>query len=1232
MKTAFRFLVHCWVACLPVLAASVPLFDGRSFAGWEGDTSSVWRIRDGTIVGGSLQGNPRNEFLATRRTYRNFRLELEYKLIGTEGFVNSGVQFRSHRVANPPNEVSGFQADIGAGFSGCLYDESRRNRTLVQADTNLISRLERPGDWNRYEIIARGPEIVLSLNGQRTAAWVEKEAGIAVEGIIALQIHGNNKAEVAFRNLQVEELSEPTVPTETEVLQRFGREQTGLPPAPFANGKFEILPNETVAFVGQENLVRDQKAGELESRMALANAAKNPRFRYFAWEGDTVYEQWRELNFGPWIRQLEASGATIVVAQFGQMESMDGVSRLPEFITAYHRFLDQFSTQTRRMVLISPMPFEKPMAPDARDLTGLNSDVEAYTKAIQGLARDRSALFVDLYTPLSHRRSRTRLTHDGIHLTPGGLAEVDAIILQQLAPEQNPQPASATLRELIAEKNRLWFDCWRPANWSFVYGDRVSQQFGKSGGSAPSLREEFEHHRVLVEAADSRIHDFIRNQSVPTIQPLVNPTTATDTNQFLSPDAELTTFTVADGYEVQLYASEKDGVVKPTQISWDEKGRLYVACSPTYPQLQSGQKPHDYILVLEDAHGNGHPDKSWKYAEGLTMVQGVEPGDGGIYVCDFDQIVHLRDTDGDGKADERDTVLSGFGIGDTHQLVNSITHGPDGSLWFTQGLHAISRVETPWGIARLDRAAVWRMRPKSLRLDGFFGGGMAGANCWGVAFDDYGQVFHKSGDRPQGYWTVPGMVRGASPIGSGSQISADASYANSPEQYHSVGPLFDTSPKTTSLEIIGTTALPEDIQGCALIAGYFGSVVELHRFSDSGSGFKTTQLPKLLKSSSSSFRPVDVSVGPDGAIYVADWYNPIIGHYQASYADPNRDKSHGRIWRITARGRPSAKRPNLAKMGPSELLEQLRSPERWTRYQAKRVLFDLPRASVVRAADSWVNRLLQEPGETEKALLETLGVFEAHEAPRPALLRHLLNSKDARVRAYATRVLGAWGNRIPESRDWLQERAGDTHPRVRLEAVVAASYLQSPESIAIVMKAWKSQRDPFLDYAIHQSARSLQSTWAPLLASGRLAFGGDLEPVGYLKGLINKPFTPPSRGQALYEMACLPCHQPNGKGLPGVYPPLSGSEWVRGEPGNLIRILLNGLGGEIQVAGQTFGGGNSLTMPALGGLTDEQIADVLSYVRQEYGNGSSAIQPGEVKNVRATTHRDQPWTASELVK
>src|SRR5678815_3073723 len=209
--------------CLPAtFAATSALFDGQSFAGWEGETNSVWRIRDGAIVGGSLQGNPRNEFLATRKSYKNFRLRLEYKLVGTEGFVNGGVQFRSKRIANPPNEMSGFQADIGAGYSGCLYDESRRKRMLVTADTNLVTRLERPGDWNSYEIIARGAEIQILLNGQRTVSWVERDPAIDTEGLIALQIHGNCKAEISFRNITIEEQPKPSVPTQTEVLSRFG--------------------------------------------------------------------------------------------------------------------------------------------------------------------------------------------------------------------------------------------------------------------------------------------------------------------------------------------------------------------------------------------------------------------------------------------------------------------------------------------------------------------------------------------------------------------------------------------------------------------------------------------------------------------------------------------------------------------------------------------------------------------------------------------------------------------------------------------------------------------------------------------------------------------------------------------------------------------------------------------------------------------------------------------------
>ena len=139
------------------MAAPVSLFDGETFAGWEGDTEVVWRIADGVIVGGSLEGNPQNEFLATEKSFKNFHLRLEYKLVGTEGFVNGGVQFRSERIADPANEMSGYQADIGAGYSGYLYDESRRRKFLAEADPELVSRLEKPGEWNRYEVVASRP-------------------------------------------------------------------------------------------------------------------------------------------------------------------------------------------------------------------------------------------------------------------------------------------------------------------------------------------------------------------------------------------------------------------------------------------------------------------------------------------------------------------------------------------------------------------------------------------------------------------------------------------------------------------------------------------------------------------------------------------------------------------------------------------------------------------------------------------------------------------------------------------------------------------------------------------------------------------------------------------------------------------------------------------------------------------------------------------------------------------
>ena len=198
------------VALLLSLAACAPqgaaLFDGKSLDGWEGDPK-VWRVADGVIVGGSMAGNPRNEFLTSVKSYSDFVLRLEYKLVGTEGFVNSGVQVRSRRIPKPPNEMSGYQADIGAGMSGCLYDESRRNKALAKGDPEVVKKAEKPGDWNTYEIRCEGRRIRLTLNGVQTVDYTEADESLEQTGLIGLQIHGNNKAEVSFRNISIETLA-----------------------------------------------------------------------------------------------------------------------------------------------------------------------------------------------------------------------------------------------------------------------------------------------------------------------------------------------------------------------------------------------------------------------------------------------------------------------------------------------------------------------------------------------------------------------------------------------------------------------------------------------------------------------------------------------------------------------------------------------------------------------------------------------------------------------------------------------------------------------------------------------------------------------------------------------------------------------------------------------------------------------------------------------------------------
>jgi hypothetical protein len=188
-------------------ASKRPLFDGKTFNGWEGDTANTWKIRDGAIVGGSLTKTvPQNEFLATTATYGNFILRLKFRLLGNEGFINGGVQFHSKRVSDPANEMTGYQADLGNGYWGCLYDESRRNKVVAYADSAAVLKILKPNEWNDYEVRSENGRVRIFINGKQTIDYTEPDKSIPQTGLIALQVHGGGKVEIAYREIYLTKL------------------------------------------------------------------------------------------------------------------------------------------------------------------------------------------------------------------------------------------------------------------------------------------------------------------------------------------------------------------------------------------------------------------------------------------------------------------------------------------------------------------------------------------------------------------------------------------------------------------------------------------------------------------------------------------------------------------------------------------------------------------------------------------------------------------------------------------------------------------------------------------------------------------------------------------------------------------------------------------------------------------------------------------------------------------
>lgn len=491
-----------------------------------------------------------------------------------------------------------------------------------------------------------------------------------------------------------------------------------------------------------------------------------------------------------------------------------------------------------------------------------------------------------------------------------------------------------------------------------------------------------------------------------------------------SPEAELASFKVLDGFAVNLFASEKDEVPNPLVIRWDERGRLWVLSTTAYPQPAPDEVCNDKVLILEDTDHDGRADKRTVYADGLRMPMGMElAGPGELYVGEGEKLWLFKDTNGDDRVDEKEVVFSGFGTGDTHQNLNSFVWSPDGALVMHQGLHCYSRVTTPWGVKQLYGAGFWRFWPRSRKLEAYPTG--MPLNPWGTAFTKDGQPIMVAGAAGM-FWARPMEIEVPELPRVGTSPSTNKETEGLP--YFMLGRFMlphsgqiiktDGLRKFCGVDIVGNAHWPAEMQEEIITGGFFENAIYRHKLRDdpeAPSGFEAIEQPPLITCSSVAFRPVDVRFGPEGALYIADWYDPIIGHYQASFRHPNRDKKHGRIWRVTA------------KVNAPSLVAQ----SRWQAYQ----------------------HLRQNMPE-----------------PQPQTLTKLTEQN-------STHAIGTLADQLPNALDLLTTRIGHQSPRVRLEAIVACAKVKSPEAIKVALKALDKPMDTFLDRALWLAVHATAPQW-----------------------------------------------------------------------------------------------------------------------------------------------------------
>ncbi len=904
----------------------------------------------------------------------------------------------------------------------------------------------------------------------------------------------------------------------------------------------------------------------------------------------------------------------VILAFFGyseSFESIDSINVLKEELSAFikHTKEQKYNgTAAPELVLLSPIAFEDLSSSlDLPDGKKENANLAIYTNMMQEVALKEGVPFINLFEASKswYSKESDDLTTDGFQLNTKGYTIFSEYLMQKLFGIEASQSVDKEITEAVKDKNWYWENFYKIPNGVHVFGRRYNP-YGQDNypyelkklDEMISIRDTLIWSLASGKSFDVKKADAKTTQIpvIPTNYPLIEGKEP----RYLYGDSVLATFKVPPGYKLQLFASEEDfpELANPVQMTFDNKGRLWVAVMPSYPHYKPGdEKPNDKLLILEDTNNDGKADVSKVFADNLHLPIGFELSAEGVYVSQSTHLKLLVDDNGDDKVDREEILLSGFDDHDTHHAISAFCADPSGAIIMAEGVFLHTNVETSYGPVRATNGGFYRFNPNRKHLERY--AQIPIPNPWGIAFDEWGQDIFAETSGPDVRWLMPSTIK---PVYGISGPSSKSLF----EPFQRVRP-------TSGLEFVYSRHFPEDVQGDLLINNTIGFLgMKQHTMTDDGTGFVSCFRHDLVTSKDPNFRPVDMEFAPDGSLYFIDWHNVLVGHMQHNARDPLRDHVHGRVYRITYPGRPLVVPPKIDKASIADLLDNLKLPEYRARYRTKRELRGRDKADVKKALKQWIDKLDTKDPRYEHHLLEAFWVSWGMNDIDQNLLNKLFASKDYRVRSAVVRCVRYNLDRLPNSMAILDAASKDIHGRVRLEALVAISWL--PKNVAQPMLANYTVEG--LDLWIKPTYEAVVKNFTTRIKPVNLpeyTTGGELK-----SGKENlSPFL--AKGKEIYydEASCATCHQPDGKGLlQSGFPPLAASEWVVGDVERLVKIVLKGVVGPMSIAGKRYEG--SVPMMAYEKmLTDEEIAAVISFVRTSFGNRADQVSPETVTKIRA---------------